>query len=171
MRTHPFLLPLFFSALVLAAPAAAQDVAVVATEAEEETVLDTPEYGPFEITDQTLGQYMWVNRLVVVFADTDRDPAFLRQMELLRGRPSALEDRDIVVLTDTDPLARSAIRIKLRPRGFAMVIVDKDGKVVTRKPSPWDIREIGRAIDKTPLRQQELRDARDAEADARGFPR
>jgi hypothetical protein len=76
-----------------------------------------------------------------------------------------------VVLTDTDPLARSAIRIKLRPRGFAMVIVDKDGKVVTRKPSPWDIREIGRAIDKTPLRQQELRDARDAEADARGFPR
>jgi hypothetical protein len=33
---------------------------------------------------------MWVNRLVVVFADTDRDPAFLRQMELLRGRPSAL---------------------------------------------------------------------------------
>ncbi len=41
-----------------------------------------------------------------------------------------------------------------------MVIVDKDSRVLLRKPSPWDVREITRAIDKTPLRQQELRDAR-----------
>jgi hypothetical protein len=91
-------------------------------------------------------------------------------MELLADRPSALEERSIVVLTDTEPVPKSAIRIALRPRGFAMVIVDKDGRVILRKPSPWDLREISRAVDKTPLRQQELRDARYAEAAAKGLP-
>jgi hypothetical protein len=63
------------------------------------------------------------------------------------------------------------MRTALRPRGFAVVIVDKDGRVLQRKPLPWDVREITAAIDKTPLRQQELKDARDAGAAARGFPR
>lgn len=146
--------------LMLALPATAQDVAAMP---EDEAVADTPEYGPFAVTDQTLEEYRWVNRVVAVFADTERDPAFIRQMEMLRDRPEALAARDIVVLTDTDPDAGSAVRRSLRPRGFAMVIVDKDGQVVIRKPSPWDIREITRTIDKTPLRQQELREEREAD--------
>jgi hypothetical protein len=39
-----------------------------------------------------------------------------------------------------------------------MVLVGKDGQIKLRKPLPWDVREISRVIDKTPLRQQELRD-------------
>jgi hypothetical protein len=39
------------------------------------------------------------------------------------------------------------------------VLIGKDGRVAQRKPSPWDVREIERAIDKMPLRQQEIRDA------------
>jgi hypothetical protein len=33
------------------------------------------------------------------------------------------------------------------------------------------VREISRAIDNTPLRQQELKEARDAEAERLGFPK
>jgi hypothetical protein len=118
---------------------------------------------------KSLDEYQWSNRVIVVFADTPRDPAFTRQVELLAERPDALAEREIVVLTDTDPGANSAVRTALRPRGFTLVIVDKDGKVLFRKPSPWDVREIVRAIDKTPLRLQEMRDARDAEARKEGF--
>lgn len=65
--------------------------------------------------------------------------------------------RDVVVIVDTDPDAKSELRTKLRPRGFMMVIVGKDGGVKLRKPSPWTVREITRQIDKMPLRQEEIR--------------
>ena len=62
------------------------------------------------------------------------------------------------MVTDTDPASQSALRETFRPRGFMMVLIGKDGQIKLRKPLPWDVREISRAIDKTPLRQQELRD-------------
>ena len=64
----------------------------------------------------------------------------------------------MVVITDTDPDAKSALRTKLRPRGFMLVLIGKDGGVKLRKPAPWDVRELTRVIDKTPERQQEVRD-------------
>ncbi|WP_417257802.1 DUF4174 domain-containing protein [Celeribacter sp.] len=115
--------------------------------------------------EAVLDDFKWVNRVLVVFADNPRDPAFQQQLELLADRPEILAERDVVVLTDADPSAKSAIRTKLRPRGFSLVIVDKDSRVMLRKPDPWDVREISRAIDKTPLRQQEVREAKEAARD------
>ena len=57
----------------------------------------------------------------------------------------------------------SDVRTALRPRAFGMVLIDKDGVIKLRKPSPWDVREIARSIDKTALRQQEVRDVRAAQ--------
>ncbi len=111
-----------------------------------------------EAADTTLAEFIWLNRLIVVFADTNRDPAFQKQMELLLERPGELISRDVVVITDTDPAHPTAIRLKLRPRGFGFVLIGKDGGVKLRKPLPWDVREISRSIDKSPLRQQEIRD-------------
>lgn len=127
-------------------PATSQDEA-----AETETVF-------VDASDASLSDLKWEARVLAVFADSTRDPAFVRQMDLLSQRPDALLERDVVIIVDTDPDARSDIRRELRPRGFALVIVDKDGRVMLRKPEPWDVREITRAIDKTPLRQQELRE-------------
>jgi hypothetical protein len=114
-----------------------------------------------------LEDFKWTNRVLVVFADNPLDLNFVRQMNLLTDRPELLTERDVVVLTDTDPDALSLVRKALRPRGFALVVVDKDGAVMFRKPDPWDLREITRAIDKTPLRQQEIKAAKDAAQAAR----
>ena len=108
----------------------------------------------------TLDEFRWRARLIVVFADSPLDPLFQEQMKLLQERPEDLIERDVVVITDTDPARPSPIRRKLRPRGFGLVFVDKDGAVKLRKPKPWDVREISRSIDKTELRQQELREER-----------
>ncbi|WP_322786908.1 DUF4174 domain-containing protein [Litoreibacter arenae] len=110
-----------------------------------------------------MSDFLWLKRAVVVFADTPADPRFIRQIELLVERPAPLIDREVVILVDTDPKNPSDIRLKLRPRGFMMVLVGKDGEVELRKPSPWDVREITRAIDKMPLRRQELKDRRAAQ--------
>lgn len=95
-------------------------------------------------------------RPVVVFADTPADPAFVTQLALLERDPVALQARDAVVIVDTDPASPSAWRRQLRPRGFSLVVLDKQGNVIDRKPVPWDTREIGRAIDKTPERRAEM---------------
>ena len=106
---------------------------------------------------QDLSEYLWLKRPLVVFADTPNNPHFIRQMELLKEDPQSLLDRDVVILTDADPKSRSPLREKLRPRGFSLVLVGKDGKVKLRKPRPWTVREISRAIDNFPLRIDELR--------------
>jgi len=104
--------------------------------------------------------FVWIARPLVVFAQSPLDPLFVQQMELLAARPDDLAERDVVIIVDTDPNSGSALRSKLRPRAFMMAIIDKDGRTAIRKPAPWDVREISSSIDKTPLREQEVRDRR-----------
>jgi hypothetical protein len=121
-----------------------------------------PMQRPLITQADSLAEFLWVARPVIVFADTPNDPRYIRQIELLQSRPQDLFERDVVVLTDTDPSANSELRRTLRPRGFQLVIVGKDGSVALRKPAPWDVREITRSIDRMPLRRQEIRDRRNS---------
>lgn len=111
-----------------------------------------------DASDVTLDEFLWTHRPVIVFADTPADPRFTEQISQLTSRPTELIERDVVVITDTDPEARSDIRRQLRPRGFQLTLIGKDGEVELRKPSPWSSRELSRSIDKMPLRQQEVRE-------------
>ena len=112
-----------------------------------------------DATEVDLGEFKWVARPVVVFADSALDPAFQQQIDLLQERPDELVERDVVIITDTDPSERSDIRTQLRPRGFMLTLIGKDGRVNLRKPFPWDVRELSRSIDKMPIRRQEIRDS------------
>lgn len=105
-----------------------------------------------------LSQFVWEKRPLIIFADSPNDPSFAQQMEFLHDREDELAARDVVVLTDTDPDGRSALRLKLRPRGFALVLIGKDGMVKLRKPLPWNVRELTHSIDKMPLRRREIRE-------------
>lgn len=102
--------------------------------------------------------WLWLRRPVLVFADSANDPRYIQQMDYITERLDALMDRDVIVITDTAPGERSPFRQAMRPRGFMLAVLAKDGTVVTRKPSPWSVREITRSIDKLPLRQQEVRE-------------
>ena len=107
--------------------------------------------------DVTPDALMWQARPVVVFADTPQQPQFAQQMRLLSEDPEPLLLRDVVIITDTNPAAMSVWREKLRPRGFSLVLMDKDGAIVIRKPLPWSVREIIQAIDRMPIRRDEIR--------------
>ena len=104
-----------------------------------------------------LDDFLWVNRPIVVLADSPDDPRFLEQLRLLQERLPDLKERDVVVITDTDPSQQTDLRQALRPRGFMLVLIGKDGGIKLRKPSPWSVREISRVIDKMPMRRQEIR--------------
>jgi len=109
---------------------------------------------------EDLSQFVWKKRPIVVFADSPDDPNFDLQMEYFTERIDELVERDVIVLTDTDPSVQSALRTKLRPRGFMLVLIGKDGSIKLRKPLPWDVRELSRTIDKNPTRQREIRERR-----------
>ncbi|EAQ44780.1 hypothetical protein MED193_21761 [Roseobacter sp. MED193] len=113
---------------------------------------------PGETAD--LASFLWHKRPIVVFADSPEDPRFKEQMDRLTREADALLDRDVVVLTDTTPAAASALRKQLRPRGFMLVLIGKDGGVKLRKPHPWTVRELSRSIDKFQDRLQEVEDRR-----------
>lgn len=133
--------------------------AALAQEASEPATgeaTEAPAYAPVAAADVVFADLLFVSRPVVVFADSPNDPNFIRQMDLIGRGLAELEARDVIVITDTDPAARSEIRQKLRPRGFSLVLMDKDLRPVIRKPLPWDVREITHAIDKFPLRRQEI---------------
>lgn len=115
------------------------------------------------VAEQTLEDFQWQKRLVLVFANSPNDPSYIEQIELINEDADDLRARDVVVLVDTDPAAQSPLRLRLRPRGFMMAIVNKEGRINLRKPFPWNVREISRTIDKMPLRQQEIRAAKETE--------
>ena len=118
-----------------------------------------------DAAETDLSEFKWKNRPVIVFADSVNDPAFIEQLELLAEGVQELDARDVVVIVDTDPAARSVIRLKMRPRGFMLTLVGKDGDIKLRKPFPWSVREITRSIDKMPMRQREIRETKEAPAE------
>ncbi len=110
----------------------------------------------FDAADVDLAALQWIARPVVVFADAPEDPSFIEQLEQLQSGIDRLVERDVIVIVDTDPAATSDIRQRLRPRGFMMVLIGKDGEINLRKPLPLTVREISRTIDKMPMRQREM---------------
>ena len=98
-------LALVFSALIPLAAMAADGTAP----ADDEYVRP--------VGDSELSDFMWTHRPIVVFADTPADPRFQQQIDMLLEGEEAMRDRDVVVLTDTDPSARSPIRSNARAIG------------------------------------------------------
>ncbi len=121
-------------------------------------ILAQSSFAPVSASSVVLADLYLHKRIVVVFADSDADPAFIHQMDMLRVNASDLDDRDVVLVTDTNPDTPSELRLKLRPNGFSLVIMDKDGSNSLRKPRPWSTREIVRVIDKFPSRRDEMQE-------------
>lgn len=126
--------------------------------ADKPDAADPFAYIDAEVSD--LSEFVWEKRPIIIFADSPNDPNFNLQLAYLHDRVADMVERDIVVLTDTDPAGDSPLRAKLRPRGFMLVLVGKDGSVALRKPLPWDMRMLSRTIDKMPVRQREIRERR-----------
>ncbi|WP_373353500.1 DUF4174 domain-containing protein [Pseudoroseicyclus sp. CXY001] len=141
--------------------AAVLALAPLAAQAQDEDVIAIWREDPLRVfsgeeIDMDALQYR--ARPLIIFADSPFDPNFAEQMELIEAGWNDLVARDVIVITDTDPDAETEVRQTFRPRGFVMILIGKDGRIAQRKPAPWATREIAHAIDKLPLRQQEIRE-------------
>ncbi len=95
-------------------------------------------------------------RLVVVLSDSRNDLRVAKQIQALDGFRPELTDRHIQVLQE--PWADGPLRKKLgvEKKGFAVVLVGKDGTVKQIWHDPVDPRTIFTIIDLMPMRQKEM---------------
>lgn len=150
---------------LLASPAGAQeetaggkavaDPPAAEAPAAEDAAPAPPVLAPVAAGEVDEAAELYRRRPVIVFADSPADPSFVRQMDLLTRYLPELAQRDVILITDTAPAEPSALRRRLRPRGFTLVLMDKDWGAVIRKPLPWEGREIINAIDKMPITRSE----------------
>ncbi|SLN60763.1 hypothetical protein ROJ8625_03083 [Roseivivax jejudonensis] len=103
-----------------------------------------------------LSAYRWENRPVLLFAPSPDDPEFRRQVATLEAAQPDVEDRDIVVLSDTDPQAGGALRARFAPDGFLFVLVGKDGGVKRTETAPVAAADLFGTIDAMPMRRREM---------------
>lgn len=101
----------------------------------------------------SLEHYRWHKRLLMIFAPSDRDADFMRQMALLQQQQDALRERDIVVLSDVRPADGGALRAQLNPAGFEIVLVGKDGGMKLRETRPVSAEALLSLVDRMPMRQ------------------
>jgi len=106
--------------------------------------------------------FLWEFRILAVMADTPEDPAFIRQLRDIQAFAADLALRDVVVLVDSDRASGSPLRLRLRPRGFMLAIIDKDGEIKQRRPAPRSVRELTAILDRFPLVRQEMLERRPA---------
>lgn len=101
--------------------------------------------------------YRWEKRPVLIFADSDRDPRFEMQIAELLAAEDEMEERNVVILTDTDPDAAGPLRKRFRPRDFEILLIGKDGQIKLRRPHPLSAEDLNRQIDRMPMRRREMR--------------
>jgi hypothetical protein len=119
-----------------------------------------------------LETYRWKNRLLLVFATTESDPAFADFDRNLSTGAAEVKDRDLIVFrvfekgpsrVGEKPLSSEAAE-KLRRHfsvklgQFTAILIGKDGGVKMVREHEADLQEIFDVIDSMPMRQQEMRE-------------
>lgn len=118
---------------------------------------DTTLFSPLPPDTASLGQYQWHRRPVVIFAPSEKDADYVRQIAMLEKSSAELAERDIIVLSDTSPAASGQLRSQFKPSGFEVVLVGKDGGVKIRQKTPLTSEELLSTIDRMPMRKADLR--------------
>jgi hypothetical protein len=113
-------------------------------------------FAPLPPDAADLDGYRWRNRPVLLFAPSADDPGYAEQRAALQAARAGLVERDIVVLSDTDPAADGALRRRLEPADFEVLLVGKDGGVKLRRQAPIPPAELFGVIDAMPMRRQEM---------------
>lgn len=117
-----------------------------------------------------LDTYRWKNRLLLVFAPSENDSNYQRQIRLLKEHQPDLEERDLLligILSDgSSPLEQHLDKVdgqEMRdrfnsPEKFQAILLGKDGTVKRRDEIPVSPEMIFQEIDAMPMRQREMRE-------------
>jgi hypothetical protein len=119
----------------------------------------------------SLSEEQWQHRLVLIFAPSERSPAYQQQMKEWEPHQVGLQERDLKLVevlavgasrVDGQPItADSAKRLRQQfgvdSDAFAVILIGKDGTEKQREQTPIEPTALFRTIDAMPMRQRERR--------------
>jgi hypothetical protein len=110
------------------------------------------------LSSYNLAQYVWKNRVVLIFAPTLTDARLTGQQSILLQHHSELAERDIVVLpiVGSDGM-RLRNQFRIGPLDFATILIGKDGNEKHRWTDVAPVDQINHRIDRMPMRKVEAR--------------
>lgn len=95
-------------------------------------------------------------RPVVVLSNSRDDPRVAKQIQALDSARPELRNRDIQVLREAGSDGPLRKKLGVEKKGFAVVLVGKDGTVKKVWRVPVDPKQIFTIIDAMPMRQNEM---------------
>ncbi|WP_460618701.1 DUF4174 domain-containing protein [Hymenobacter ruber] len=113
--------------------------------------------------EQTLREYRWKKRVLLLAAPTAEQADFKTQKALLNAEKADMTARDFIVLevlynqltaADQQFLAK---KIGVSHPQFAAVLIGKDGGVKEKSSRPIPPADLFGTVDKMPMRQAEMR--------------
>lgn len=105
-----------------------------------------------------LAPLLWKQRAVVVFGGGDERQR--RQVAALEASKGLLADYETTLIVAADDDARLRGKFGVSGRGFAVVLVGKDGDAKRTWREPVEPARIFGLIDRMPMRRDEVRDRR-----------
>lgn len=103
----------------------------------------------------------WHKRVLLVAAPDPRDPALLQQRRIVARWQGGAADRDLAVVEvvgasvagASDTAATLRRRYRVPARGFAVVLIGKDGGAKLRQTRPVSAAVLEETIDAMPMRR------------------
>ena len=119
-----------------------------------------------------LSSYQWKNRLLILFAPSEKDLSYQSLKEQLQRRTQEVQTRDLLAIHVFEtgdgrlaqlPLNKGQVlflrkQFSIKPGQSMAILIGKDGEVKLRRELPVDLSEIFSVIDAMPMRQQEMRE-------------
>ena len=113
-----------------------------------------PSSGAFAAQD--LQQLRGKARPVIILSDSRDDPRVAKQISALDHVKPEIDERNISVLSESDRHGALHKSLGVARRGFAVVLVGKDGQVKKIWRDPVNPKQIFTVIDRMPMRQKEM---------------
>ena len=115
--------------------------------------------------DKPLAAYKDKNRVLLVFAPTDQDPAYIEQGKLWQAEKAGFEERQLAVvpvLADAKKAAGDlpaviAKKYGVDAKAFAVVLLGKDGHDAYRSAKTVKAVALYEVIDAMPMRRAEMK--------------
>ncbi len=115
--------------------------------------------------DKPLAAYKDKNRVLLVFAPTDKDPSYVEQGKLWQAEKAGFDERQLVVVPVLADAKKSAgdvpaaveKRYGVDPKAFSVVLLGKDGHEAFRASKPVKASSLYEVIDAMPMRKVEMK--------------
>jgi len=115
------------------------------------TVMQSP------LQAQDLSSYKWKKRVVLVFTSLSSNLEYQLQIKTLDAAKPQLQERDVVVLVDTNAGEFTDLRKAFLPDDFLFVLIGKDGTVKYKSTKPVSVDQLTSLIDAMPMRRREIK--------------